>query len=530
VFANGCTIEAAEVVCATTDTGSGAVLDILTSLVAKSLVLAEVQETGSTRYRLLETLRAYGRQRLDERRDGRAAEAQHAQFFLKLCEQSEPELLGPRQALWVRRLQLEHENLRVALSRSLGHNWIDTALRLAGGLVRFWFWLGYLSEGRTWLARLLPLAEHAQPSVRAKLLYGSALMAQFQGDYSAVEDPIHEALALWREIGNQVEVAQSLYLLGSLHWMRGQRIDARARLLESLDIARAAEHPLVQGLVLRGLADLAFEDGDHVLARVHAQDALAIARDIGWTRTMSQALRILGEISFREGDWTTARGHLEASISAAREVGDGFWVASVLPRLAYVVLTQGETTSARSLLAESLAAFRNLGDKSGIVRCLEGSACLAAALREDGSAVSLAATAASIRHTIKAPISPPEAATLDRWLVPAHRRLRSAEVEAARRDGEHMTVEQAIGLALSVRPDGNGTRATVGPSVLSPREVQVAHLVTDGLTNRQIGERLVITPGTAALHVKHILAKLSFNSRSQIAAWIGASRASDSRQ
>jgi non-specific serine/threonine protein kinase len=151
-------------------------------------------------------------------------------------------------------------------------------------------------------------------------------------------------------------------------------------------------------------------------------------------------------------------------------------------------------------------------------------------LREDRSAVSLAATAASIRHTIKAPISPPEAATLDRWLVPAHRRLRSAEVEAARRDGEHMTVEQAIGLALSVRPDGNGTRATVGPSVLSPREVQVAHLVTDGLTNRQIGERLVITPGTAALHVKHILAKLSFNSRSQIAAWIGASRASDSRQ
>ncbi|MSP12497.1 MAG: adenylate/guanylate cyclase domain-containing protein, partial [Chloroflexi bacterium] len=244
VFAGGWSLEAAEQVCADVGQDSGhprdvvlssEVLDLLTRLVDKSLVNAEDQD-GETRYRLLETIRQYARDRLLESGEGDQVRDRHLQYFLQLAEEGEIQLRGPQQMAWFKRLQTEQDNFRIALQWSLG---TEAGLRLAGALADFWvWWRGEISEGRRWLEEILAqTAGLGRTAARAKALCAASW---FQDDSTAKRSRYEESIAIWREVGDQRGLALALHYLGLLELEQNHLAVARQWNTESQELWRAA--------------------------------------------------------------------------------------------------------------------------------------------------------------------------------------------------------------------------------------------------------------------------------------------------
>jgi len=220
VFAGGWTLEAAEVVGAGDGIEEGEVLGLLSQLVDRSLVVIESTGEGRVRFRMLEPVRQYAQERLEESGEADAVRSRHATFFLGLAEEAEPELQGPRQGAWLEQLEREHDNLRAALSWSLGSGETELGLRLSGALSSFWAVLGYLQEGRSWLEATLAKAtlantDEASVPARAKAVVGAGEIAWEQGDHERSRTLLEEGLVLFRQLGDEVGVASTLSNLGT---------------------------------------------------------------------------------------------------------------------------------------------------------------------------------------------------------------------------------------------------------------------------------------------------------------------------
>jgi predicted ATPase len=221
VFAGGWTLEAAETVGAGGNFEEGEVLDLLWGLVNKSLVVAEARPEGTARYRMLEPIRQYAREKLEEDEEAEEVQGRHAAFFLALAEEAEPELAGPQQRLWVERLEAEHDNLREVLSWVLERELGEPALRLGAALWRFWHVRGYISEGIRWMERVLAGSDPAASTVRVKALEGSGWLTQFQGDYERAKARYEEMLRLSRVLGDKGNIATALNSLGTVAAQQG---------------------------------------------------------------------------------------------------------------------------------------------------------------------------------------------------------------------------------------------------------------------------------------------------------------------
>ena len=229
-FAGGWTLEAAEVVCTGEHVQTCDVLDLLTSLVDKSLVVVQQRE-GNMRFRLLETVRQYARDRLLERGEQDSVQGRHRRFFAAFVEAVEPKLAGPEQSVWLRLLESEHDNLRATLEGGQ----LGEALRTGGALVRFWLVRGYYSEGREWLAGALKGVDAwANAPSRAKALQGAGILSYAQGDYAAAHGLYVESLMLYREVGDKVGIAYSLTNLGLVATEQGDYTTAHTLYAESL--------------------------------------------------------------------------------------------------------------------------------------------------------------------------------------------------------------------------------------------------------------------------------------------------------
>src|SRR5215212_8289234 len=216
VFAGGWTLEASEAVCSAGAIEVDDVLDLLGALVDKSLVVAGAVSGGAVRYRMLEPIRQYAREKLEESGEVAEVQGRHAAFFLALAEEAEPELVGPQQSAWVERLEEEHDNLREALSWALVRGKADLGLRFGGALWRFWYQLGYLSEGIGWMERVLEASEPTASPVRMKALEGMGWLTQLQGDTERAEATYEEMLKLSQELGDKGNIATALNSLGTL--------------------------------------------------------------------------------------------------------------------------------------------------------------------------------------------------------------------------------------------------------------------------------------------------------------------------
>ncbi len=280
VFSGGWTLEAAEAVCpdralAMRKSGVGTtpvvgtplpapdgilpdeVLELLTSLVDKSLVVYDESE-GRARYRLLEAVRQYARDRLTESGQSDAMRERHRDYFLALAELAEPRLESLEQGEWLQRLQEEHENLRRALDWSLLEAEARSGLRLCGALMSFWNTRGHLSEGREWCDRALgQTGSEKETKYRAKALNSAGSLAFSQGDYANARDFYEECLSIRRTIGDHRGVAAALSGLGNVAALRGDYASAKANYDESLTIRREIGDRSRIPAVLNGLGNVA---------------------------------------------------------------------------------------------------------------------------------------------------------------------------------------------------------------------------------------------------------------------------------
>jgi predicted ATPase len=391
VFRGGATLEAAAAVCRPEHATAGdaapaldlAVLDGITSLVDKSLMYVTEGANGEPRYGMLETIREYAGEKLEESGEAAGLRRAHARHFLRLAEETAPELRGAQQVEWLTCLEAEHDNLRVALdwAREQAAGGADAAegleigLRLAAALRRFWAVRGYFGEGREQLASVLALdAAAGKPAAlqphRAKVLEGAGVLALLQGDYVAARSLLEQSLSLWRETGDGYGRAAVLDSLGDVARGRGDYATARALYEESLALFRSLGDRWGIASALGHQGVVARVQGDYAAARSLDEQSLALHRDLGDKQGVAYALGNLGIVAQEQGDYAAARALHEESLALRRELGDKRGITLSLGNLGIVAHLQGDYAAARALLEESLALRRELGDKRGMALAL----------------------------------------------------------------------------------------------------------------------------------------------------------------
>jgi predicted ATPase/DNA-binding CsgD family transcriptional regulator len=494
VFAGGFVLEAAEAIGERAD--EEWVLDLLSRLVDKSLVLV-TQRNETARYRLLEPVSQYAREKLQDSGGEALARTRHAEYYLALAEEAEPGLSGPDQGLWLERLEAEHDNCRAALSWSLEGGDAELGLRLAGVLGGFWYKRGYLGEGRWWLERELAGSAASPPLERARALDQAGWMALYQGDLDPAVALLRESLGLFEELEDEPGIAASLAKLGHavLHQDDRDYLTTLCREAETLRGTFTNRPAIGELLVFLGM--VALYEGDLQGAVTLLEESLDLFRDLG------------NELPASEGEAPKLSTEIELVAGQAQEY---LWLSA---------LEGGDLALATALLEEELRVLRELGNKPKISYCLLGLAAVAALRERPDRAVRLWAAAEALREDIGLALVLWDHAATDyeALLAGTRSQLGGSAWETLQDAGRAMTLEQAVDYALageasSSAAEENAPSAHDGPPAgLSAREAEVLGLVASGLTNAQVARELFISPNTVNRHLNSIYRKLGVTSR-----------------
>ncbi|MFQ5796796.1 MAG: BTAD domain-containing putative transcriptional regulator, partial [Candidatus Bipolaricaulia bacterium] len=420
VFVGGGTLEAVEAVCVKTGDLELEVdvLAGLASLMDKNLLQQKEQADGEPRFRMLETIREYGLERLETSGEAEATRHTYADYYLALAEEAEPELHGgPEQEMWLDRLEMEHDNLRAALEWLEQSEEVEEELRLAGALWWFWFIHGYLSEGPERLEGALAEAEGSDVSatVRAKALHGAGVLTLFQGDLGRAAELLEEGLALFRELENKRGSAYSL----------------------------------------RELGHVAAKQGDYGRAATLSEESLALSREIGDKWDAAYSLIGLGHVARHQGDLGRVTELCKESLTLFRELEDKPGIADSLRELGVTAAVQSDYGRAVALFKEALALYREVGYKPGSTESLEGLAGVAGANGQPERAARLFGAAEALREAIGFPLPPSYRADYyDRNVAAVRTKLGEEAFAMAWAEGRAMTLEQAIAYALKKNDDG----------------------------------------------------------------------------
>jgi predicted ATPase/DNA-binding CsgD family transcriptional regulator len=517
VFAGGCSLEAATAICAA-DGRLPQVLERLASLIDKSLLRQETGSDGEARFAMLETIREYAVDRLAASGEHYIVQRRHAVYFLALAERAEPELQRPEQSAWLARLELEHDNLRAALGWCVEERTEpEIGLRLAAALTRFWEIRGYWSEGRRWLDAVLRDTEDASPAARVKALNGDGLLAFQQGDYRRAAALAEESLSLGRALGDVLGTATALNILGLGACVRGDYNQAAALGSESLNLCRGIPDPVGVADALHILGLVAYDSGDHQRAAALLEESLQLSRDINAKWRVAINLTDLGLVTRELRDYARAFALIEESLQRSQELGHKNGIAVAQSNLATVAWRQRRYDRVIALFADSLRLRRELGELRGIAVCLVGLAAAASATRQHERAARLFGAAEGLRGSIGVPLPRFLRAEYDGLVATTHRQVGHA-FQSLWAEGRSMTADGSTDYGLSGTAAG-APAGGVSHMALTRRQQQVAALIAQGHTNREVAAALSITEKTAENHVQHILNKLSFRSRAQIAAW-----------
>jgi predicted ATPase/class 3 adenylate cyclase len=486
VFAGGWTMEAAEAVCSGDGLAELEVLDLLTTLVDKSLVQYETRE-GEARYRLLETVRQYARDRLLEAGEGQAVRERHARFFLAMAETAAAE---HRWGAWLERFEQEHDNLRAALGWLAEREPMELCLRFAGAVAPFWWLRGHWTEGRERMARLLALpGAELRTEGRARALDAAGLMAQAHGEYEAARsfregslairrelgekqaiayslqmlgwlasqhrypavarDYLEESLALYRELGSQWGIAAALNVLGCVDQDQEEYTTARSRLEEALAIRRAMGEKRGVATTLGNLGHLAHQQGDTAVAWTLYEESLALWRELGAKGQLTRPLHSLGHLARGRGDCEAARAFYAESLEIQQEIGDQRGRAWSLHWLGAIARDQGDVERAAALERKGMILFRDQRNQAGIIGSLRGLAEIAAARGDSKRAARLFGAAEALRERSGTPLQPSERADYDSALAAIRTALGEEAFAAAWAEGRAMSLEEAVRAALA---------------------------------------------------------------------------------
>jgi predicted ATPase/DNA-binding CsgD family transcriptional regulator len=491
VFAGGFDLKAAEAVCGGDGIADGDVMELVAGLADKSVLLRQEHELGA-RYRLLETIRQYGRERLAESGREEILRVRHRDWYQRLAEPSATERFGPDHARWVARVDREWANLRVALDFCLTQpGQARAGLAIAAALRDYWLVVGSVgtAEGSQWLDRALARTPEEPSRTRVEALWCYVWLAQLRGDMATGLGRLREWRTLARQLGDSAAFLHVVEFSGLIALGEGDLRRAFALLEQALARHRTASDVQNLWYCLLHLAVAAFAAGRP--APYGEQTLmLAEAHDSPWHRPY------------------------------------GLWIAG-LDRL-----QRGDLARATTLLRESLRVSQRLratlDDPWRIAHCLEGLAWNAAAAGEHQRAARLFGAAGRLWQSPGTPAAGALVHPHGRYEAQVRQALGEAAFTTASQHGAALTTDQAIAYALAAKPAAAPPPPAVpgAPAVLTRRERQVADLLAQGLSNKDIAARLVIAQRTAETHVENILNKLGFSSRTQAAVWISGQRTS----
>lgn len=448
VFAGGFFLQDAEKVATGGIVDESEVMDLLSSLADKSLLI--VDTTGrNARYRLLESIRQYARNRMAEVEDVDTWRRRHLERYLALAEEAEPHLMGPEQRQWRARLEAEHDNFRTAIDWGIEEpNAKDEVLRLAGALWRFWDVRGHLSEGRSRLEAASRAGADGDRRALGKVLHGAGTIAFGQADFAEAQALLERALTIRREVGDPVPIAGTINNLGNIAWAQGDLETARTRLEESLAISREAG--AVAGIAgsLLNLGNLALDRGDFLGAGEKYEESLRLRRSLNDPGGVATCLNNLGNVSVRLGEPERARDLLLESLAIERELGEPRGIAETLLHLGTLYLEQGEVAVARGHFEESLALQRDLGARLGIASAMFMLGELAADSGAPLHAARLWGASDRLRAEIGSPVAPSDQARHDRRVEHARLAAGTEDFAAAYSAGEATDLGQAVEIAL----------------------------------------------------------------------------------
>jgi len=473
----------------------GAVLDDLGTLVSKSLLRQDKQPDGQLRFGMLETIRTFALEQLAEHGELEQTGQRFRDFFLQLAERAEPELTGHEQALWLDRLEREHDNVRFAIRWCLEHGDADDGLRLAGALWRFWFMRHHVGEGDRLTSELLDMDSSALAgaATRAKALNGGGNLAHARGDLERAARLHRESLTLRRLLGDRRGIAISLNSLGNV----------------------------------------VVDTGDYEGARNLHEASLDLRRELRDERGIAVTLNNLSVIARDQGDWQRAADLSAESAARFRELGDTQGVALSLVTLSVAHYHLGHRAKATELYHESLALFGKLDNKRDIAEWLEVLAILACTHNQPERAARLFGAADGAVERIGSTMGPARHARYKGFVAEIRDRLGERSFAAEWEKGRTMRLEDATETALATEPvaaalevkqaaepvSRHSTLGVGSRSGLTRREQEVLALLARGLTNREIAKELTIAERTAETHVGRVLGKLGLTRRAQLTAW-----------
>jgi non-specific serine/threonine protein kinase len=450
VFVGGCSLEAAGAVAGgPSDLDLGGTVDALASLVDKSLVRQVDAADGEPRFSMLETIREYALDKLEERGEAVEVRRLHAERLLELAETAEPELARVNQASWFDRLDEENGNLRAAQARSLEDGRIELCLRLAGALIRYWSIRGLMAEGRERLVQALasPAASDAPAPVRAKAEFAAGYAALGLGDFADAESQFARSLELGA--GDEAAEAAARAQLAWLGMTRGDDGGGPALELatESLRQARAVDDKRTASGALNTLAALALRRGEPDEALALMEEALALRRGLGDKRLVANSLLELARARLARHELPYAEPLLDEGLTLAREIGDTWSSSVALAGLGRLRLLEDDPGRAVDLFRDALRLAAARRDKRAAADCLQGIGSALALQGELDLGARLLGAADATLQAIGAQPTPAERAVAERVHPRLHEELGDA-LAARLAVGQALTLDQAVALAL----------------------------------------------------------------------------------
>jgi predicted ATPase/DNA-binding CsgD family transcriptional regulator len=551
VFAGGCTLEAAEVV-----GGHDGGLDVVAALQRLgeySLVRQDLTSGGETRYRMLETVRAFGVERLTASGEEATIRRAHLAYLVGLAEDNFAARYLPAehpeadQIASLDRLEAEHANIRAALAWALNYD-AQAALHLAGTLLWFWGFRGRASEGRVWLEATLALPESAARSgARARALQAMSNLTLAQGEIALTVKLREENLAIRRELGDPQRIASAAWSLGQAVVGTGDLARAERLLAEGLALGRELGHAYVIMGALADLGELAIERDDLERAAAHFSESLTWAREARNPLDAADNLKDLGRVARLRGDLAQAAVFVAEALAQYRSLQDQRGIGLSLHELARIAAECGDSIRSAALLNEGLALLQEARDRGGIAAVLATTARLIESSRP-AEAAQLLGAAIALRETIGSPLRRGEQTEHERTGEALRIALGAEAFATAWVGGQRLVPENALALAATLltavgapsdpdatQPIQSHDRDTVGKTEgarggaapfdklplgfdLTRREREILRLLCQRLTNPEIAAQLFLSPRTVGFHVANVLAKLGVANRREAAA------------
>ncbi len=492
VFARGFTLEAAEGICVGDGVKPDEILELVTSLVGKSMLVLVEQNANShdliersLRYRFLEPIRQYAREKLVESGEQIFIRDQHMSYFHHWIQTTETKLYMAEQLIQLATLDEDLDNIRAALQWALQTQPV-IALRIVAALTLFWNVRGYTTEGQRWGEQALQQTEKdLTPEVqdaRARVLITVAFLTMTQGDYLVTSDLIGQAIPILRAQNDRLGLARALFVQSTVMSFLGEPSVVQAAAEESFELGVQLDDPFTLSITSAIMAGALFRVGEMTIARRFMEEALTNSRRFGSAMALAFSLWGAGMGAFSQGNLQIAHDYIE------------------------------ESHAAEKLYVEAIHGWRDYGQLGGIARCLECLAFIAITEKRDKQAARWLGAAGTIREDSHAHMIPAEHEEYQREMAILRSRMNPNDFTSSWSEGQALTLQQVIAEVeqLLATPQAK----VHSPNELTPRELDVLRLLVQGLSDAQIAEKLIVSRRTVTTHLTTIYSKLGVSSRS----------------